>query len=71
MKAGIEPHPLITGNIDAVDITGSDHVEIRIRNDGKVIWITAHRGEEQFGLRICRIETLEIVDERPPKIKKS
>ncbi len=44
-----------------LDITGSELVEIRIKHDGKVIWINT---EEGCVLRICRIEELIILDDR-------
>lgn len=44
-----------------LDITGSEIVEIRIKNDGTVIWVTTETGP---ALRICRIKELTVVDER-------
>lgn len=45
------------------DITGSGEVEIKIRNDGNVIWVNTM--ERQCVLRICMIKKLNLVDERP------
>lgn len=47
------------------DITGSEEVEIKIRNDGKVIWINT--AERAAVLRICQIKKLDLIDERPAK----
>ena len=45
-----------------LDITGSEFVQIQIRNDGKVIWV--HTLEGMTVLRVCQIERLEIRDDR-------
>lgn len=45
-----------------LDITGADEVEIRIDRTGKVIWVNTTYGCK---LRICQIEHLTIVDDRP------
>ena len=44
-----------------VKSTGSQIVEISIREDGKVIWVNTENG---CVLRICKIEKLIIVDGR-------
>lgn len=45
-----------------LDITGAAIVEIRIRQDGKVIWINTEDGCQ---LRICQITgPVEVQDER-------
>jgi hypothetical protein len=44
-----------------LDITGSDCVQIEIRNDGKVVWINT---EDGCIMRICRIKHLDVVDNR-------
>lgn len=46
-----------------LDITGTDIVEISIREDGKVVWVNTEDGCQ---LRICRIKgKIEIDDRRP------
>ena len=45
-----------------LDITGSKHVQIQIKHDGSVLWVNT--AEENCVLRICQIESLELVDER-------
>lgn len=45
-----------------LDITKPEHVELRIRSDGKVLWVTV---DGQTVLRICQIPTLVLVDDRP------
>lgn len=47
---------------DMVDVTGPSIVELRIRNDSKVIWVNVD-GICRF--RACRIEKLDINDDRP------
>lgn len=49
--------------LDLLDITKPEHVEIQIRNDGKVIWIHI---DGITRLRICQIPLLVINDERIP-----
>lgn len=44
-----------------LDITAPKHVEIQIRDDGKVVWINT---EEGCILRFCRIEKLVVIDDR-------
>jgi monomeric isocitrate dehydrogenase len=51
---GIEPKSL--------DITGSDGVEIKVRNDGTVLWVNTVEGG--CVLRICRIKEIVVEDER-------
>jgi hypothetical protein len=45
----------------AVDITAPDCVEIRIKDDGKVVWINTENGCQ---FRACQIKHLEVIDER-------
>lgn len=52
-------HPATIGS--GLDITGSDVVEISIREDGKVIWINTELG---CLLRICQIKRLDVKDGR-------
>lgn len=48
-----------------LDIIGTDEIEIRIRSDGKVLWVNTGYGCK---LRICRIQgNITIIDERPAK----
>lgn len=49
------------GRWNMLDITGAEHIEIRIRWDGTVIWVSDKEGTI---LRICRIEKIDLVDER-------
>jgi hypothetical protein len=60
-------HPQNT-DIDNVDITGPCDVNIRIRNDGKVVWLTigGDKEHESFNFRACRIRSLTINDDRKP-----
>ncbi len=44
-----------------LDITGAESVEIKIREDGKVIWVNT---EEGCVCRICKIDNLVIINER-------
>jgi len=44
-----------------LDITGSECVQVEIRNDGKVVWINT---EDGCVVRICRIKHLDVVDNR-------
>jgi hypothetical protein len=44
-----------------LDITGSECVQVEIRNDGKVVWIN---NEEGCIVRICRIKKIEVIDNR-------
>lgn len=46
-----------------VDISEPRHVEVRVRNDGKVVWINV---DGTCVLRCCKIKKLEVVDERLP-----
>jgi hypothetical protein len=39
-----------------MDITNADNVEIRISDDGKIVWVNVNGGEYQF--RSCQIEKL-------------
>jgi len=43
------------------DITGVKFVQVEISNDGKVLWVNT---EDGCVCRICRIEHLEVVDNR-------
>lgn len=49
-----------------LDITGSELVQVEIRDDGKVLWV--HTAEGMTVLRICQIEQLDIVDHRSDKV---
>lgn len=46
-----------------LDITGAEHVEVRLRSDYKVIWVNVNG---ICRLRICDIDKLEVNDERFP-----
>ena len=51
-------HSYINGSLDMMFV---DDVEIKVRRDGKVLWINA----PTCVLRICQIEgTINIIDER-------
>jgi len=43
--------------IDNVDITGPCDVDIRTRDDGKVVWlsVSGDKEHESFNFRVCRI----------------
>jgi hypothetical protein len=45
-----------------MDISNPSHVEVKISDDGKTVWINVNGGEYQF--RACRIEKLKLVDLR-------
>lgn len=45
----------------ALDLTAPECVEIRIKNDGKVVWVNTENGCQ---FRACQIKHLELVDER-------
>ena len=45
------------------DITGSEVVEVAIRDDGKVLWVNSEKG---CVLRICRIKQFVLDDRRMP-----
>ena len=49
-------------DLKSLDVTGAEFVEIHIKADGKVIWINT---ETHCVLRICQIENLKVIDERP------
>ena len=42
------------------DITGAEVVEVKIRNDGKVLWINTDKG---CVLRICQIKKIVVCDD--------
>jgi hypothetical protein len=44
-----------------LDITGSDYVQVEIRDDGKVLWVNNETG---CVLRICQIKKIEVIDNR-------
>jgi hypothetical protein len=44
-----------------IDITAPSDVEVKIRGDGKVVWVNI---DGICKLRACRIGKLELVDER-------
>lgn len=46
------------------DITGAKVVQIRISEDGTVVWVNT---EENCVLRVCRAEKVVIDDMRPKK----
>ena len=49
---------------DPIDVTGPVNIEIRIRHDKTVIWITADdETGRTFNFRACKIKTLSIVQE--------
>jgi hypothetical protein len=50
----------------SIDITAPEHVEIRIRGDGMVVWINVD-GVNRF--RACKIKGLEVQDERTQNVK--
>jgi hypothetical protein len=52
---------MLTPNID---ITGAALVEVKVRNDGTVLWVNTETGN---ALRICQIKKIEIFDERDKK----
>lgn len=45
----------------SIDVTGAEYCEIRIRDDGTVIWVNV---DGICVCRICRIENLSVVDDR-------
>lgn len=47
------------------DITGSEYVQVRIREDGKVLWVNTLEGE--CVLRISQIKAIEVEDNRPKR----
>lgn len=47
-----------------LDLTGLSIVQITIREDGTVIWVNTEKG---CVLRICGIDSLEIIDDRRKK----
>jgi hypothetical protein len=47
-------------DLEPIDITVQGEVEIRIRADRTVVWVSDHRGTV---LRMCRISNLTIVEE--------
>jgi hypothetical protein len=58
-----------------IDITGAEFVEVRIRRDGTVLWLdvagmqSTHIDTPPFeegatALRICRIQNINVVDDR-------
>ena len=49
------------------DITGAKVVQIRISEDGTVVWVNT---EEGCVLRVCRVEEVVIDDMRPKKIRR-
>jgi hypothetical protein len=49
------------GEKGIIDITAPQHVEVRIRRDGKVVWINV---DGTCVMRTCQIKQLELVDER-------
>lgn len=52
-------------NPKAQDITGSEGVEVKVRNDGTVLWVNTIEGG--CVLRICRIKEIVVEDERKVK----
>ncbi len=48
-------------NPEMIDITAPSHVEIKIRGDGKVLWVNV---DGICKLRVCQIKELELIDER-------
>jgi hypothetical protein len=45
-----------------VDITAPQNVEIKIRSDGKVVWINI---DGVCRLRACQVPKIDIIDARP------
>ncbi len=45
----------------SIDVSGIENCEVRIREDGKVIWINVNG---VCVCRVCRIENLEVNDDR-------
>jgi hypothetical protein len=45
-----------------LDITQPEHVEVQIKSDGNAIWVNV---DGLCRLRITRIATLQLVDDRP------
>ena len=50
------------------DITGPEAVEVRIRRDGKVVWLNV---DGQCVFRVCRIKQLVVNDERTEQTNES
>jgi hypothetical protein len=46
---------------EMLDISNPEHVEISIRDDGRVIWVNV---DGACVLRVCRIPILEVADAR-------
>lgn len=44
-----------------LDVTGADHIEVRISADGKTLWVNS---ELRCLLRVCRIKSLRVQDDR-------
>lgn len=44
-----------------LDVTGSEHIEVHISEDGKVLWVN---NEFTCLLRVCRIKNLILQDDR-------
>jgi len=47
-------------NLQMTDVIG-EYVEIRIRSDGKVVWINV---DGICRCRVCNVKEIEIIDER-------
>ena len=48
-------------DLDMLDITAPNHVEIEIKDDGKVVWINV---DGICRCRLCRIGNLQVEDRR-------
>ncbi len=47
-----------------LDISGIDHIEVHISADGKTLWVN---DEITCLLRVCRIKSLHLIDDRKRK----
>lgn len=48
-------------NLQSLDITGAEVVQIQVKADGSVVWVNT---EMHCVLRICQVKSVEILDER-------
>ncbi len=56
----------IATNDQVIDITAPSHVEVKIRGDGKVVWVNVD-GICKF--RACQVKEFKLIDERDYDVK--
>jgi len=54
--------------MEQLDIIGAEHVEVLVKEDGKVLWVNVNG---MCALRICKIDSLIVKDNREKKNHKA